>query len=56
MTDRLRAAAIEAVKSWDAWLDAPGWDNNEYDLLTDAMEAVKAILREEAGYANCAEH
>lgn len=44
MNDEVREKAEAAYRAWEAWADADGWDNPEYDVFGDAMEDLGIAL------------
>lgn len=45
MTDALLDAAKDVVIHWDAWLQAPGWNNEEYDEFSEALCHLECVVK-----------
>lgn len=42
--ERIAAAAKQVFVAWDNWREADGWDNEEYDLLSSAMNSLGKLV------------
>lgn len=41
---QLKDIARDVVEAWNRWADAPGWDNNEYDGLAEALHELEDAI------------
>ncbi len=37
--------AEDVILAWDAWCEAEGWDNSEYDNFSAALNDLQALLK-----------